>query len=281
MTPNDALLRNSDPDAIELTSTLRNFSGLVPDDSVDWSAFHARLAMRAELSLARLRYPGVVVAPGQGRTLPLRRQRAPVPHAWWEHAARWSRMVIGSAVAAGVALVAVIRLTPKEMASHTVGDVAAVTNVEQTRAAFELAVIGRDRVSPSDAALSRDAFAGGPRPRSGPFLMPGAISGGRRRPPAPDEHGPPRPERALDAFARELELTPEQLVVADSILRHEFQGVNDIREDTWPKMQAIMDDTRRKLDSVLSPAQRERYHAMLADQDRRFRPRDGRRSSFP
>ena len=43
-------------------------------------------------------------------------------------------------------------------------------------------------------------------------------------------------------------------MVADSILRHEFEAMNGIREDTWLQMQAIMDDTRRKLDSVLSPA---------------------------
>lgn len=128
---------------------------------------------------------------------------------------------------------------------------------------------------------SRDAFAGEPRPRGGPFFMPGAMPSGGRRPPPPDEHRPPRPERAVDAFARELELTPEQLVVTDSILRHEFEAVNGIREDTWPKMQAIMDDTRRKLDGVLSPPQRERYHAMLAEQERRFRPHDAGRPSFP
>jgi hypothetical protein len=86
---------------------------------------------------------------------------------------------------------------------------------------------------------------------------------------------------AVLSSCRELELTPEQLVVTDSILRHEFEAVNGIREDTWPKMQAIMDDTRRNLDGVLSPAQRERYHAMLADQERRFHPRDAGRPSFP
>ena len=128
---------------------------------------------------------------------------------------------------------------------------------------------------------SRDRFAGEPRLARAPVFMPGAMPGGGRRPPTPNENRPPRPERALDAFARELELTPEQLTVADSILRHEFDAVNGIREDTWPKMQAIMDDTRRKLDSVLSPSQRLRYHAMLAEQERRFRPRGGGRPSFP
>ena len=128
---------------------------------------------------------------------------------------------------------------------------------------------------------SRDRFAGEPGLGGAPVFMPGAMPGSGRRPPPPDEHRPPGPERALDAFARELELTPEQIAVTDSILRHEFEAVDGIREDTWPKMQAIMDDTRRKLDGVLSPAQRERYHAMLAEQDRRFRPRDVRRPSFP
>ena len=117
------------------------------------------------------------------------------------------------------------------------------------------------------------------RAGGGPFFMPGAMPGGGR-PPAPNG-GRPGPERALDAFARELELTPAQLTVADSILRHEFETVDAIREATWPRMQTVMEDTRRKIDSVLSPAQRERYHEMLADQDRRFGPRDTDRRTFP
>ena len=158
MTSNDSILRDTDPDAVELTWALRNASGLVPDDRVDWSAFHARLAMRAELSLARLRHPRVVVAPGHGRTLPMRRQPAPVPRAWWEHAARWSRVIVGSALAASVALVAVTRLTPKEMTSHVGGDVVvAGDDAEAPRAAFELAVIGRVRTSPTDVALMPSA----------------------------------------------------------------------------------------------------------------------------
>ena len=118
-------------------------------------------------------------------------------------------------------------------------------------------------------------FGAGPQP--GPIFMPGAMPGRRPSPNA----GRPAPERALDAFARELELTPAQLTVADSILRHEFEAVNGIREDSWPRMQAVMDDTRRKLDSILSPTQRDRYHAMLAEQQQRFRTRDRDHASFP
>ena len=46
-------------------------------------------------------------------------------------------------------------------------------------------------------------------------------------------------------------------------------------------MQAVMDDTRRKLDSLLTPVQRERYHALLAEQEQRFRTRDAGRPPFP
>ena len=126
---------------------------------------------------------------------------------------------------------------------------------------------------------SPETFIAERRAGGGPFLMAGGMPGHGRRPPGPNEPRPdgprPGPERALDQFARELDLTAAQRTVADSILRHEFEAVNDIRAATWPQMQSVMDDTRRKLDSVLSPAQRERYRAMLADQERRFRPPRG------
>ena len=115
------------------------------------------------------------------------------------------------------------------------------------------------------------------RPRI-PFMMPPAIPGAGRRP-APNVDGP-GPERAVDAFARELVLSPAQRGVADSILRHEFEAANAIREETWPRMQAVMDDTRRRLDSLLTPTQRERYRTLLAEQERRFRARDPGRPPF-
>jgi len=90
----------------------------------------------------------------------------------------------------------------------------------------------------------------------------------------------PGSERAVDAFARDLALSPEQRAIADSILRHEFEAANAIREETWPRMAAVMDDTRQKLDSLLTPAQRERYHALLAEQEQRFRTREPRRPLF-
>ena len=112
-----------------------------------------------------------------------------------------------------------------------------------------------------------------------PFMVPPGMPGGGGRSPAPNA-GRPNPERALDAFARDLELSPTQRAGADSILRHEFEAANAIREESWPRMQAVMEDTRRKLDSLLTPAQRERYRTMVAEQQQRFRARDSGRSPF-
>ena len=125
----------------------------------------------------------------------------------------------------------------------------------------------------------RLGFAGEAGTARAPFLMPPAVPGAGR-PPSPNADGP-GPERALDGFARDLALTPAQRAAADSILRHEFEAANAIREESWPRMQAVMDDTRRKLDSLLTPAQRERYHTLLAEQQQRFRGREPTRPIFP
>ena len=139
-----------DIDALDLTVALRAASGTVPDEHVDWDAFHRRLSARAELSLARLRHPLTAVPAPTGvvRTMPIRRAPRRVQAAWWEHTARWSRLTIGSALAASVGLVAVIRLTPKDVVDRVDGSsTAQSTDVDGTRAAFESAVIGRTRVA--------------------------------------------------------------------------------------------------------------------------------------
>ena len=72
-----------EPNDDRYREALRAAGRLVPDESVDWQAFHARLAARAELPLARLRYPHLAVEPDldrPARELSLRASR------WWEPA---------------------------------------------------------------------------------------------------------------------------------------------------------------------------------------------------
>jgi hypothetical protein len=138
---------------------LRDAGGRVPDDGVDWEAFHTRLAARAELSLARLRYPHLAVeseVDQPARLLPLRTTR------WWEHAARWSRLTVSASVAAGIVLVMVVRMSPRDTtdAGSAASTSLVATNTEPvdgTRAAFESAVVGRTGAWTIDSALMPSA----------------------------------------------------------------------------------------------------------------------------
>lgn len=127
-------------------------SGPVPFDDVDWPAFHARLIERAELSLARLRHPHVSQS-AAGRRIPHTAPGA-VPLAWWEHAARWSRHVVAGAVAASVALIMVIRASPKEAADTMVASAATTSKPwDRTRAAFDSVAIGHGTALTIDSVL--------------------------------------------------------------------------------------------------------------------------------
>ena len=127
--------------------------GHVPDENVDWETFHVRLAARAELPLARLRHPRRAVRVEKqptARQLPLRAATR-----WWEHAARWARLTVSASVAAGVALMLVVRTSPKETTETSATSIV-TTNSDQadgTRAAFESAVIGRTAGWTIDLAL--------------------------------------------------------------------------------------------------------------------------------
>ena len=128
-------------------------SGPVPYERVDWEAFHSRLAARAELSLARLRHPRLVpVLSGRSVRAPASDLR--VALAWWEYAARWSRIVVSASVAAGVVLIMVVRSSPKEVVETMVASATAGPyQVEGTRAVFESAALGRGSKWTIDSAL--------------------------------------------------------------------------------------------------------------------------------
>ena len=171
MQPHRSRLPALDVDTHDLMAVLRRTSGTVPDEQVDWDAFHRRLAARAELPLARLRHPPAIatVVAGPVRAMPIRRNPPRAQSAWWEHAARWSRVTVSSALAASVALIAVIRLTPKDVVDHAGGSVVASTaDTDGPRAAFESAVTGRMRVATTDLL---------PMPSAAELLLP-SVRGG-------------------------------------------------------------------------------------------------------
>ena len=127
--------------ALDYAEMLRRAGGPVPEEHVDWEAFHKRLGARAELPLARLRLPRLAPTT-PARPVSPRTHARPVRRAWWEHAARWSRRIVSVSVAAGIALVAVVRTSPKDTVDTVVATVATADQGDGTRAAFESAALG-------------------------------------------------------------------------------------------------------------------------------------------
>lgn len=84
------------------------------------------------------------------------------------------------------------------------------------------------------------------------------------------EHGRPGERRDAggrhpmhERFGRDLGLTPAQAAKIDSIFASHRPAIDSARAASEPKIRAIIDQTRREIDSVLTPAQREKMHARM------------------
>jgi len=158
----DRLAVDADDMTPSVAAILLEASGRVPDDQVDWAAFHRELAARAELALARLRHPKVAgVTPATNRRSIVRALPLRATYAWWEPAARWARLSVTVSVAAGIALTIVVRTSPKEsdakepetVVASSLGPGASGEAFAGRRAAFESVVTGRTMAPTVEAAL--------------------------------------------------------------------------------------------------------------------------------
>jgi hypothetical protein len=66
----------------------------------------------------------------------------------------------------------------------------------------------------------------------------------------------------LDRLADELELSARQRAQIDSIMRDEQAKVRELFREFRPRFEAVVQGTRRRIDSVLTPEQRERLRAL-------------------
>lgn len=104
-------------------------------------------------------------------------------------------------------------------------------------------------------------------------------------------HGPWRrgephaggPRAMHERFGRDLGLSPAQAAKIDSIFASHRPAIDSARAIAEPKIRAIIDQTRREIDSVLTPEQRAKMHARMMREhppgDSTERP-GGRRGPF-
>jgi Spy/CpxP family protein refolding chaperone len=75
-----------------------------------------------------------------------------------------------------------------------------------------------------------------------------------------------------ERLAHELDLTPEQRRRVDSLLGKQMADFRRIREEMQPRFDSLLVQAQARLDSVLTPAQRERLKTLRAREA--FGPRD-------
>jgi Spy/CpxP family protein refolding chaperone len=77
-------------------------------------------------------------------------------------------------------------------------------------------------------------------------------------------HTPQDREREFrDRMARELGLSESQRVRIDSLMERRLLEVRAIREQARPGLDSVLVRTRRQIDSILTPEQREKAQAMV------------------
>jgi hypothetical protein len=67
-------------------------------------------------------------------------------------------------------------------------------------------------------------------------------------------------------LARELDLDPQQDSAVSSIMKRNASEFQALRDELRPRVEALTAHVRVQVDSVLTPAQRERFHQLQARQ---------------
>ena len=81
------------------------------------------------------------------------------------------------------------------------------------------------------------------------------------------------PRRPSDMLGADLKLTAEQAVRIDTLIERQMRGFREIRQSTQPTIDSLMGQTRRSMDSILTPGQRATLDSAHARREAEFRKR--------
>ena len=74
---------------------------------------------------------------------------------------------------------------------------------------------------------------------------------------------PPQHEREFrDRMSREIGLSPDQRRRVDSLMDEQISEIRDIRAEVQPRLDSVVSQTRREIEAILTPEQREKARAM-------------------
>ncbi len=78
-------------------------------------------------------------------------------------------------------------------------------------------------------------------------------------------------ERFVQQLTRELDLNPQQVARIDAITRTREQRMNALWAEVQPRVHAVVEETRREIDQVLTPEQRTKLQALRLKHEARVR----------
>jgi Spy/CpxP family protein refolding chaperone len=93
--------------------------------------------------------------------------------------------------------------------------------------------------------------------------------------------GPRGRQAFADRLHQYLELTPDQRTRFDSLMDREERELRAARSVAQPRIDSIVSETRREVDAILTPAQREKLHKLREDELGPGRAFGGRDSGDP
>lgn len=83
----------------------------------------------------------------------------------------------------------------------------------------------------------------------------------------------PAPRRPSAMLGADLKLTEAQAVRIDTLIEKQMQGYRVIRQSTQPAIDSLMAQTRRSMDSILTPEQRTMLDSARARREAEFKKR--------
>jgi len=78
----------------------------------------------------------------------------------------------------------------------------------------------------------------------------------------------------VDHLSRELDLSASQRTKLDSVMERQAAAFKKIREETQPRIKALVDSSHAQIDQLLTPEQRAKYAKMREYHEERLKPRD-------
>ena len=84
-----------------------------------------------------------------------------------------------------------------------------------------------------------------------------------------------REELLVKRLTHQLDLDSHQLELIKPIVHETHASIRQIRQQSRPQIEGLLDESQRRISAILRPEQREKFEKIIADRKAHHPPRDG------